>query len=334
MASEHQADAPHQTPSTVPASSAGNPSVGSTGVGSSLANARAMFSWTLNTAVPLAQWVVTSSYQGISSACSYVAPLAKKAAGVAYSASMTGTASVAKMVSDYRSGGKPHEAVEKLALAREWVNTGNEFATAFKILEPLTSGAGVELEAPYLLKNLIYRFASSVPCKEAKKELIALQDQARKNSEAFLRVDLKCLERFNQRLIDLLDSRGDYQADLENVRVKLVEDIGRFPNESLILASVDVPDLPLDRPSSPCSYVRSMDLQPDSLDIACQKDLNLSAASMPEYAELSGLIFWLETFQGGLGLGQKCSVYLERTTVVPTPPAMPAVPPKDPDQPD
>lgn len=113
------------------------------------------------------------------------------------------------MVSDYRSGGKPHEAVENLVLAREWMKVSNEFLTSFKTLRPLAGAEGAaraELEGTSSLTNLISRFESSVPYADAKKELIALRDQAQKNSEAFIRVDLQCLARFNQRLIDLIQT--------------------------------------------------------------------------------------------------------------------------------
>ena len=185
-----------------------------------------------------------------------------------------------------------------------------------------------------MLKKIVSSFKSSAPFAEARRELTDLKNLAHAKNEPFLSVDLKCLARFNQLLSDLMKSQNDDQAGWETLRTKLVNTIAEFPNGSFVVKAVDVPDLPLAHPASPCGYVRAMDAQPGSADIDCQKVLNLDGTSMPEFAELSGLVFWLETLRPGLGIGTTYAVRLERATVVPPSPAAPAAAQKDPDQPD
>ena len=125
----------------------------------------------------------------------------------------------------------------------------------------------------------------------ARDELKLLFNEKSKNARGFICVDLPCLERFNGIMSQFVNFLRQEKDQWQGVRTALIMAISEFPGKEGLFSA---PDVPSEWKDVSCAPVRAINLNNDSSDIESVKTLDISGKGSPEYAELAGLMFWLE----------------------------------------
>ena len=262
-----------------------------------------------NAVAPLSQWMMQATYSGATNLAAYAAPVIGKGAKIASSAASEAASIVMKTVSAYQSKNLIDEPVRAIMYMREWKAAAEGFNGSLE--EVKVFGASVEsvrnvVDALTVLRCDSFRSES---VREACGELKSLFTEKSKNAHGYISVDLQRLELFNGLMSQYVSFMGEEKEQWQGARAALIKAISEFPGKEGLFS---VPDVPSEWKDVSCNPVRAINLYAGSSDIESVQTLDISGKGSPEYAELAGLMFWLELLKTELKLGSTVDVNVVR----------------------
>ena len=262
-----------------------------------------------NAVAPASQRMMQATYSGATNLAAYTAPVIGKGAKIASSAASEAASLVMKTVSAYQSKNLIDEPVRALMYMREWKAAAEGFNGSLKEVKDFgASDKSVRKVVNALAVLSVESFSSELVMK-AHGELKSLFNEKSKNAHGYISVDLHRLELFNGLMSQFVSFMGQEKEQWQGAREALIAVISEFPGKEGLFS---VPDEPSEWKDVSCNPVRKINLDDGSSDIESVQTLDISGKGSPEYAELAGLIFWLELLKKELKLGSTVDVNVVR----------------------